>query len=82
MHRSSPGVPDTGKTGNRPVGNGLKMSRFGGRIGGPGFRGSPLTGTKFRFVPSSLLAMSKKLFRSLFFGDEKGFNVGISMFVL
>jgi hypothetical protein len=23
----------------------------------------------------------KKLFRSLFFGDEKGFNVGIIMFV-
>jgi hypothetical protein len=23
----------------------------------------------------------KKLFRSLFFGNEKGFNVGISMFV-
>jgi hypothetical protein len=36
MHRSSPGVADTGKTGIRPVGNGLKMARFGGRIGGPG----------------------------------------------
>ena len=51
MHRSSPGVPDTGKTGNRPVGNGLKMSRFGGHIGGPGFRGSSLTDIKFRSGP-------------------------------
>jgi hypothetical protein len=70
-HFISPGVADTGKTGNRPVGNGLKMSRFGGSIGGPGFRGSSLTNTKFGFASSSPSSMSKNCSALSFLATRK-----------
>jgi hypothetical protein len=55
----------------------------GGSLSEVGGHGNKVFFVTSKFIMGGFRAIVnvKKLFRSLFFGDEKGFKVGISMFV-
>ena len=55
----------------------------GGNLSEVGGHGNKMYFATSKFIMGGFCAIVdvKKLFRSIFFGDEKGFYVGISMFV-